>query len=579
LSHSSSPCPVCTQEKSEREVCPRCGYDPGVPPRPNALPAGTRLFHGAYTLAHPLGEYNGSGIVYRAWHDSLKLSLAIKEYLPFDLAARAGGREVRAHAADERWPEGLEHFRAEARTLAEINHPGIVAFRGFFQENGTGYLVMKHYEGEGLDHVLSIRGRLPEDEARSILLPVLEALEFLHARNHLHRDVKPSNIFLRRDGGPLLLDFGTARRIPTEATTTFARSAGYSALELYTGGRQGAWTDVYAATATLYHLVTGQRLPEAPRRLSQDKLLAPDRLKGELALSAPLCRALAAGLALDLAQRPQTVAQLRGLLLARPDGARKGPEILVRQPEPQAGEVRKSDKDGLEYVFVPPGRFEMGTVAGDAEASQAERPPHAVLLPRGFWLSTTPVTVAAYRRFVEATRRPLPAAPEFNLDWCKHDHPMVEVSWQEARSCCEWAGGRLPTEAEWERAARGGVAGKRYPWGDDAPSHHLGSRHGARFGSEKGGPVAVASYAANGYGLFDMAGNVWEWCEDVWHPSHDDAPDDGGAWLRDDSPLRVLRGGSWGDVPWYLRSSSRYRDTSGSRSADVGFRCLRDLLA
>jgi formylglycine-generating enzyme len=117
-------------------------------------------------------------------------------------------------------------------------------------------------------------------------------------------------------------------------------------------------------------------------------------------------------------------------------------------------------KDGLSYVRIEPGEFWMGATPGDTEAEADEKPRHRVRITKGFWLSVTPVTVAAYKRFVgERSQFKMPPPPDFNPDWSKPDHPIVRVSWDEAKAYCEWTGGRLPTEAQWEYAARGGQDG------------------------------------------------------------------------------------------------------------------------
>ena len=146
--------------------------------------------------------------------------------------------------------------------------------------------------------------------------------------------------------------------------------------------------------------------------------------------------------------------------------------IGLEVPNVPAGTIRTNPKDESEYVWVPPGTFWMGRVPGDNvidERYDDEKPRHPVQISRGFWLGRTPVTVAAYRRFTAARKLAMPRPPKDNPNWAEHQYPIVNVTWARAREYSAWIGGRLPTEAQWEYAARGGVDGKIYPWGDTIP--------------------------------------------------------------------------------------------------------------
>jgi eukaryotic-like serine/threonine-protein kinase len=249
--------------------------------------------------------------------------------------------------------------------------------------------------------------------------------------------------------------------------------------------------------------------------------------------------------------------------------------------QPQAGEVRQNPKDGLEYVWIPPADgFSMGCVSADRDCYPDEKPAHRVRLSRGYWLGRTEVPVGAYKRFSAVTNRPLPTAPPFNPGWTSDEQPIVYMSWADGAAFCEWAGGRLPTEAEWEYAARGGVEGARYPWGNQAPVCREGAANGAKFddgGACRGsGAQRVGSYRPNRFGLYDVSGNVWEWCSD-WYgaraygstPATDPVgPSSGGE--------RVLRGGALNSNQKGLRVSLRNHLVPVSRSIYVGLRCAQD---
>jgi formylglycine-generating enzyme required for sulfatase activity len=270
-----------------------------------------------------------------------------------------------------------------------------------------------------------------------------------------------------------------------------------------------------------------------------------------------------------------------------------------------AGAVRVNRKDRLKYAFLPPGRFEMGCVAQDRRCGKDEKPRHGVQLTKGFWLGLTEVPVEAFQEFVEVTGHRTVVEKEGGawawdteqakgvrkegVSWRAPGfkqgvrEPVVMVRWEDAAAYCAWSGGRLPTEAEWEYGARGGRAGLVYPWGD------VLTRDRANYGQEQCcGPLAagrdhwsftspVASFEANGFGLFDVAGNTWEWCAD-WHaPDYYALPsasrDPKGPSTGD---ARVLRGGAWDYHPKALRASNRIRDLPNLRLDNVGFRCARD---
>lgn len=269
-------------------------------------------------------------------------------------------------------------------------------------------------------------------------------------------------------------------------------------------------------------------------------------------------------------------------------GAKPASEPAVeKRPDlpDQPGIARRNPTDGQEYVWIPPGEFWMGTTPGDSYGFADSQPRHRVRITKGFWLGQTPVTVAAYRRFVEERGQKMPPAPDFNPNWSKEDHPIVYVTWDDAEAYCTWAGGRLPTEAEWEYAARAGQDDLKYPWGNDITHENANYERDARWK----GTSPVGSYPANAWKLYDMAGNVFEWVAD-WYdgkyysntpsdrPANDPrGPDAGKFKLPALGGERVCRGGSWYSGAWSLRAASRGTYEPGVRDILLGFRCAREV--
>jgi len=224
------------------------------------------------------------------------------------------------------------------------------------------------------------------------------------------------------------------------------------------------------------------------------------------------------------------------------------------------------EKDGSVMVYIPAGEFNMGSNTGDPD----ERPQLRVYLD-AFYIDKTEVTDAQYRKCVEAGACDTPGKTTYydNADYAQP--PVVYVSWSDADAYCRWAGKRLPTEAEWEKAARG-IGTRTYPWGEGIDCDH------AQY-NECGGqtvPVGSKLKGASPYGALDMAGNVWEWVAD-WYDSgyyresparNPPGPGSG--------TLKVLRGGSWDHDQGFARCASRSGLVPSAKNSYVGFRCAKD---
>jgi len=228
--------------------------------------------------------------------------------------------------------------------------------------------------------------------------------------------------------------------------------------------------------------------------------------------------------------------------------------FLTAQPSPKPpGAVRVNPKDGLTYVWIPPGTFQMGCSPGDGDCSVQEKPPHQVTITKGFWMGQTEVTQEAYRR-VMGTNPSFDEGPKL---------PVESINWSDAKSYCEAVGMRLPTEAEWEYSARAGSTESRY--GDlDAVAWYNGNSPGR--------PQEVGGKQANAWGLHDMLGNVREWVAD-WYSDHyapGNATDPVG---QNNGTHRVNRGGSRFDAPKGVRASDRFRGDPEGHGPLNGVRC------
>jgi formylglycine-generating enzyme required for sulfatase activity len=232
-------------------------------------------------------------------------------------------------------------------------------------------------------------------------------------------------------------------------------------------------------------------------------------------------------------------------------------------------------------VWIPPGKFLMGCITAtspgippDPRCHPDEKPQHEVTLSQGFWMGRTEVTVGSYKRYTQKANGPRGkklTMPRLEREWSADDYPMGDVVWEQAAAYCKWAGGRLPTEAEWEYAARGGKDGEIYPLDSSD------SRSKANFaGDTYDGLAPVGKFDPNRFGLYDMAGNVWEWANDWFSASYfaaDAVTDPKGPATGKE---HVIRGGSYDSKPEeYLRIS--YRKGYGSvPTPGVGFRCVID---
>ncbi len=288
-----------------------------------------------YRIERILGR-GGFGVIYLATDTNLDHQVAIKEYIPGDVATRSGDSKVHPiteeHGDMFRW--GMDRFIKEARNLVKFKHPNIVRVMSVFQENNTAYMVMEFEEGQDLRSFLRNPNANSEESLRRLILPISKGLAEVHRHGFIHRDIKPANILVRNDGSPVLLDFGSARNASkfTQQSLTALVSVGYAPLEQYNSEadeQQGPWTDIYALGGTLYYAICGRDPVESTRRGAAllnggaDPLIAAEYI-GEGRYSQSFLRAIDWALQFGIADRPQSLSDWI-------------PALLGRQGEPGSG--------------------------------------------------------------------------------------------------------------------------------------------------------------------------------------------------------------------------------------------------
>lgn len=245
----------------------------------------------------------------------------------------------------------------------------------------------------------------------------------------------------------------------------------------------------------------------------------------------------------------------------------------LQEPGDTFSDALQAGARGPEMVVIPAGKFEMGCVSGQ-ECYEDEMPVHSVTISQPFAVSKYEITFEDYDRFADPNKVD-------DKGWGRGRQPIMNVSWNDAREYVAWLSSqtghtyRLLTEAEWEYAARAGST-TQFSWGKEIGQERANCG-GCSTQWDFVQTAPVGSFAANAFGLHEMHGNVWEWVEDCWNDSYSGAPANGDAWLSGDCSQRILRGGSYDDFPYDLRSAIRVGNAADIRSSSLGFRVARTL--
>ncbi len=584
------------------EICPNCGVHLPSLMR-DVLEPGKRLRSDTYQIEYALGR-GGFGITYRAHHTLLEEVVAIKEFYPQEYALRNGstGGLIVPKTDEEKYRSGKERFLKEGRILAKLRHENVVRVRDLFEERETAYLVMEVVAGKTLRQELEAQPvkKLPPARVEKIVGQLVAALEAVHAAGIYHLDIKPENVLLTAEGKVVLVDFGAAKQAATTSRSRSTRSftEAYAAPEIIAMQAVGAESDIFELGMMLCEMVTGT-LPEP----SFSRVLMGDSWKPE-GLAKPWRSLAAAALVLQRENRPNSVRKWWEVGISCSDSKTKLiPEPLATKPlsafefevvtvnargkesnrQRRQAEFFGEDLGGgviLEMVSIPGGTFLMGSSKSEPNRFNLESPQHRVSIAP-FFMGKYPVTQAQWRVVAALPQVKMSLEPEpsrFKGDTL----PVEGVSWDEALEFCArlskktgWAF-RLPSEAEWEYACRAGTTTPFYFGETITPD--LANYNGdypyanAPTGTNREKTTPVGCFPPNAFGLYDMHGNVWEWCQDGWHDNYNGAPFDGSSWESNENDERVLRGGSWSSYAVYCRSAYRGWDAANRRSASCGFR-------
>lgn len=569
------------------------------------LQPGTTLCDGKYTIEAKIGK-GGFGITYKAIQNGLNRVVCIKEYFPAGKCTRATKKNtVFVQGTSEQvFEKYRQAFVREAKMLATLHHPNIVEVLDVFDENNTSYMVMTFVKGKSLQQIVEVRGKLPYPETVNYIAQITNAVGYIHDHHILHRDIKPDNIMITADFKAILIDFGSAREFEQDKTQvhTSMLTHGYAPTEQYTdNSRKGSYTDIYAIGATFYFVLTGQVPMESAARLTE-QMPSPKDLVPEIPEEAN--RTILKAMQLKAENRHQTVHEFMD------DIRNVKPSVLVdetiggspQQPTSKrtwyiisalgcfvalligyflwgrnGGELVEENKpqEIKTYSFIsiydyPMVKVDGGTfIMGSDQTDEDDCPPHTVTLS-DFYIGQFEVSQGFWTKIMNDNPSEYQDVDDINK------FPVENVSFEEVQVFINRLNNKtgksfsLPTEAQWEFAARGGNQSKG--------TNFAGSQYPNNIWFDKNNPVKMKfPPSVNELGIYQMSGNVAEWCLDYYNRMFYSQSN------KSKNPLntnannsRVVRGGSFDDTdPEYV--TVYYRNSGNDATGYIGFRLVVNL--
>ena len=539
---------------------------------------------GKYELHEQLGR-GGFGTVYHAIDTTLEREVALKVLHP-------------QLTTD---PYFLEKFRNEAILVAALDSFNIVTIYDLSEMDGRVFIAMRYMAGGSLKRKLEKYGAISYEDTLRYFRQVCSGLQVAHKQGMVHRDVKPENILFDKQGNAVISDFGLAKAVQQSSVsmTSITGSVGtpaYRAQEIWTESQHPSpATDIYSLGCVLCEMLTGKVLFDAstPEGILTQHLINGAQIPRQFPNTVPsgIQDVIGKALAKDPRDRFQTTCEMVNSLdrLDTIQATRKidiEPVYIIpakREELIQKEKIRISEKDSMRMVYIPAGEFTMGS----NEIHENEIPEHIVYLD-GYWINETPVTNIMYAGFLNYSKieKDIDLETLFNFKvnnriiyrnnkWVAIEryaqHPVVWITWFGASAYSKWAGRQLPTEAQWEKAARG-TDSRIFPWGNLIPD-----KRPVNFNFNIGNTSEVGIFpdGASPFGVLDMAGNVWEWVADWYDRKYYSSQKQ---WRNpvgpdENSSHRVLRGGSWNSNSDNIRSSYRLGSFPSTTYLSFGFRC------